>query len=70
MTILGFDARHYQRLDKHSILAIRAAGSTSLGSERILFLLGGVDNWLFPSFNQDISTPALLCPSIISEILL
>ena len=59
MTVIGFDARHYQRLDKHSILAIRAAGSTSLGSERILFLLGGVDNWLFPSFNEDIPLPAV-----------
>jgi len=58
MTILGFDARHYQRLDKHSVLAVRAAGSTSFGSERILFLLGGVDNWLFPSFNQDIPLPS------------
>ncbi len=58
LTVIGFDARHYQRLDKHSVLALRAAGSTSFGSERILFLLGGVDNWLFPSFNQDISTPS------------
>lgn len=58
MTVVGFDARHYQRLDRHSILAVRAAAATSFGSERILFLLGGVDNWLFPSFNQDIPTPS------------
>lgn len=57
MTVLGFDARHYQRLDKHSILAVRLAGATSFGSEKMLYYLGGVDNWLFPSFNNDIPTP-------------
>ncbi|MEM9823451.1 MAG: hypothetical protein AAF985_20375, partial [Bacteroidota bacterium] len=58
MTVLGIDARHYQRLDKHSVLAGRFAASTSLGSERILFFLGGVDNWLFPQFNDEIPIPA------------
>ncbi len=57
MTILGLDARHYQRLDKHSILAARLAAATSFGSERILYFLGGVDNWLFPSFNNEIPFP-------------
>ena len=57
MTILGADARHYQRLDKHSILALRVAGATSFGSERILYYLGGVDNWLFPKFNENIPQP-------------
>ncbi len=57
MTILGFDARHYQRVLKHSILAVRAAGATSFGSEKILFFLGGTDGWLFQSFNQDIPQP-------------
>lgn len=57
MTILGIDARHYQRLDKHSILALRFAGATSFGSEKVLYFLGGVDNWLFNSFNNDIPIP-------------
>ena len=57
MTVIGFDARHYQRLDKHSILAIRAAGASSFGSEKILYFLGGVDNWLLQSFNNDIPFP-------------
>lgn len=54
MGVLGFDARHYQRLDKRSILAFRAAGATSFGSEKILYFLGGTTNWLFNSFNDDI----------------
>lgn len=58
MTVIGFDARHYQRIDKHSILAIRAAGASSFGSEKILYFLGGVDNWLLQSFNNDIPFPS------------
>ena len=57
LTILGVDARHYQRLGKHSILAARFSAQTSFGSERILYFLGGVDNWLFPRFNNEIPFP-------------
>ena len=57
MTVVGLDARHYQRLDKRSILAVRLAAATTFGSERILYFLGGVDNWLFPSFNNNIPVP-------------
>ena len=56
--IVGFDARHYQRLLKHSVLAIRLAGASSFGSQRISYYLGGVDNWLFPSYNEEIPIPA------------
>ena len=52
--VLGLDARHYQRFLKHSVLAARLAGATSFGSERILYFLGGTDNWLFQNFNNDI----------------
>lgn len=53
MTILGVDARHYQRVLKHSVFATRFAAATSFGSEQILYYLGGVDNWLFPAFNNE-----------------
>lgn len=56
MTTLGFDARHYFRLDKHAILALRGVGATSFGSEQILFTMGGVENWLFPQYS-DLSQP-------------
>ena len=55
--IIGMDVRHYQRLDKHSIFAARFAGATSFGSEKILYYLGGVDNWLLPEFNDEIPIP-------------
>ena len=57
MTVLGVDARHYQRLDKHSILAARFFASTSFGSERNLYYLGGVENWLFGGFDNTIPVP-------------
>ncbi|MCB0705432.1 MAG: hypothetical protein KDC34_08995 [Saprospiraceae bacterium] len=57
MTIIGLDARHYERLLKHSVFALRLAGATSFGSEKMLYYLGGVDNWLFPSFNNEIPLP-------------
>lgn len=58
MTVVGFDARHYQMLDRRSQLAIRVAGATSFGSEKMLYIMGGVDNWVFPKFNDNISLPA------------
>lgn len=58
MTVIGLDARHYRLLDRRSILALRLAGATSFGSERMLYLLGGVDNWLFPPFNENIVQPS------------
>ena len=57
MTILGFDARHYQRVLKWSVLAGRFAGSTTFGKEKVLYMLGGTDNWLIPSFDETIPLP-------------
>jgi hypothetical protein len=57
MTVIGLDARFYQRVLKHSVFAVRAAGATSFGSEKILYSLGGVDNWLFPRQNDEIPLP-------------
>jgi hypothetical protein len=57
MTVIGLDARHYQLLDRRSILALRFAASTSFGSEKILYTLGGVDNWIFSEYNTNIPQP-------------
>lgn len=58
MTIIGFDARHYVPILRHSVLALRAAGATSFGSEKLLYLLGGADNTIIPSFNNNIPLPS------------
>lgn len=53
MTLVGLDARHYQPVLRHAVLAVRLAGATSFGSERMLYYLGNVDNNLFPNINSD-----------------
>ncbi|MEO1259873.1 MAG: hypothetical protein AAFZ15_13860 [Bacteroidota bacterium] len=53
MTVLGLDARHYQRVLKWSVLATRLAGATSFGQEKILYMLGGTDSWLIPQFDTE-----------------
>lgn len=45
--VVGFDFRHYERIHKSITAAFRLAGSTSFGSQRLIYYLGGVDNWLF-----------------------
>lgn len=54
LTVLGFDARHYQKVHRQIIWANRVAGATSFGTNKLIYYLGGVDNWLFPQFNEDI----------------
>lgn len=42
----GFDVRNYTKLYKNLIWAFRVAGAHSGGKQKILYLVGGVDNWL------------------------
>lgn len=54
---LGFDVRHYQRLVKHLVWVNRFSGATSLGNQRVVYYMGGVDNWLIrpnPHFDAGI----------------
>lgn len=51
--ILGFDARHYQKIHRQIIWANRFAGGTSFGNQRLIYYLGGVDSWLFPEFDNE-----------------
>lgn len=48
----GFDARNYLPIYRNIIWAVRGAGDFSWGPEKIIYYLGGVDNWLFPKFNN------------------
>jgi WD40 repeat protein len=47
---VGFDFRHYTKIYRSLIWANRIAGGTSFGSTRLIYILGGVDNWLFPRY--------------------
>lgn len=51
--VLGFDYRNYQKIDKSFIWANRFAASTSFGKNKLIYYMGGVDNWLFPKFSTD-----------------
>ena len=51
--VLGLDYRKYIKLFKTFIWANRIAASTSFGTERLAYYMGGVDNWLFPEFNRN-----------------
>ncbi len=55
MKVVGLDVRHSLRVHRDLIWVTRLAGSSALGSRKVLFTLGGVDNWLFPKVDQ--STP-------------
>lgn len=53
MIVVGFDIRKYTRIHRSFIWANRLAGSTSFGKNKLLYYMGGVDNWLNPSFNYE-----------------
>jgi hypothetical protein len=55
--IVGVDARHYQRILKRSIIALRFAGATNFGRQKVLYYLGGADNSVLRNFNEGIPTP-------------
>ncbi len=56
-TVVGFDARHYIPILRNSILALRGAGASSFGSDKILYYIGGTDGWVTPKFDQDTPVP-------------
>jgi hypothetical protein len=48
---IGFDARHYLKIYRNFIWAVRGAGDFSFGDARLIYYLGGEDGWVFPKFN-------------------
>jgi hypothetical protein len=54
MFVLGGDFRHYWRLWRYLTWANRIAGSTSFGKGKLIYYMGGVDDWILAKFNQNI----------------
>ncbi|MCB0819575.1 MAG: PD40 domain-containing protein [Bacteroidetes bacterium] len=54
VNVAGFDFRQYGRITREMIWAFRAAGATSFGPSKLLFYLGGVDNWFIPKFDNSL----------------
>jgi hypothetical protein len=55
LVVYGFDYRHYTKIHRNFIFANRIAGSGSAGNSKLIYYMGGVDNWLIPQFNYDIN---------------
>ena len=49
----GVDARHYQKIYKTIIWANRFAYSTSIGTNKMVYYLGGTEGMLLPAFNEN-----------------
>lgn len=43
--VTGFDFRYYKKIHRNLIFASRTAASASFGKSKLLYYLGGVDNW-------------------------
>ncbi len=52
--VVGADFRHYQKIHRDLIFASRFAASTSFGNNKLIYYLGGVDNWT--NFSQQTPT--------------
>ena len=50
--VVGFDARRSFKLYRNMTLALRFAGSTNTGSARLVYFMGGVDNWINAKFDR------------------
>lgn len=44
--VTGMDLRHYQKIHRCIIWANRLAASASFGDQKLVYFLGGVDNWI------------------------
>lgn len=53
LIVTGFDFRNYQRIHRQMIFAWRIAGSSSFGTDRLIYYMGGVDKWILPRYNSD-----------------
>ena len=59
MIVAGTDLRYYQPIHRNLIFAARFACSSSFGRAKLIYYLGGIDNWINlsskkPIFNNDI----------------
>ena len=50
--VVGVDARYYKKIHRDIIWANRFAASTSFGNNKLIYYMGGVDNWFSPKFDN------------------
>jgi hypothetical protein len=52
--VFGFDFRKSVKVFKKMTWATRLAGSTNIGTARLIYYMGGIDNWMLAKFNSEI----------------
>ncbi|WP_223151421.1 hypothetical protein [Chitinophaga varians] len=50
---MGVDVRHYEKIYRNFIWATRFSLDMSWGTRKLLYYLGGIDNWLNPQINAN-----------------
>lgn len=50
--VLGLDWRYYKKIHRDLIWANRIAASTSFGKQKLIYYMGGVDNWFGAKFDN------------------
>ncbi len=50
--VVGTDIRWYQKIDRQIIWANRFSAATSFGTRKMIYYLGGVDNWIWPKYDE------------------
>lgn len=58
LLVVGLDLRKSVKLFRNMIWASRFAASTNTGSARLVYFMGGVDNWLLAKFNSNFDVDA------------
>jgi len=58
LNAVGFDLRHYQKIHRQLIFATRITYNTSFGQSKVKYVLGGVDNWLIPRYDDGSNAPS------------
>lgn len=58
--VSGIDIRHYQPIHRTFIFASRFAASNSFGKAKLIYYLGGVDNWINVSTKVPLFDPSVL----------
>ena len=51
--VVGFDYRNYTRIHRNLIWANRIAGSSSFGQNKLIYFMGGVDNWILAKYDYE-----------------
>jgi outer membrane protein assembly factor BamA len=54
MQVVGLDLRHSLSIHREIIWVTRLAGSSSFGARKVLYFMGGLDNWFFPKVDESI----------------